>query len=194
MNDEPSGESTPPDDAPAEPDEVTGANATDRTAPETDTYTTDVRRLDSRVRWLWVGRAILLGLVAGGTTLAITYSAAPEWEWVSVVVFGLVAGLGTTHGLLLYRSWRYEVRDDSLLLERGVLTHVKTVVPYVRVQHVDNSHGPIERVVGLASLVVYTAGTRGADVTVPGLTPAEAEDLQTRLKVLAIESEGEDAV
>jgi membrane protein YdbS with pleckstrin-like domain len=67
-------------------------------------------------------------------------------------------------------------------------------VPYVRVQHIDTSRGPIERAVGLSTLVVYTAGSRGADVTISGLTPPEADDLQTRLKVLAIESEGEDAV
>jgi membrane protein YdbS with pleckstrin-like domain len=41
---------------------------------------------------------------------------------------------------------------------------------------------------------VYTAGSRGADVTVPGLTPVRADDLRERLKGLAIRSEGEDAV
>jgi membrane protein YdbS with pleckstrin-like domain len=90
--------------------------------------------------------------------------------------------------------WRYEVREDSLYLERGVLTRVRTVVPFVRVQHVDTSRSPTERVVGLASTVVYTAGSRGADVSVPGLAPDDADDLRERLKRLAIRSEGEDAV
>ena len=69
-----------------------------------------------------------------------------------------------------------------------------TVVPYVRIQHVDASRGPVERAFGLATTVVYTAGSRGADVSIPGLSPERAEDLQTRLKQLAIAAEGEDAV
>ena len=87
------------------------------------------------------------------------------------------------------------MRDDDLYLERGVLTRVNTVVPFVRVQHVDTQRGPVERAVGLASVVVYTAGSRGADVTIPGLTPDRADALQEKLRRLAIESEREsDAV
>ncbi|MCU4717407.1 PH domain-containing protein [Halapricum hydrolyticum] len=157
-------------------------------------YTTDVRTLDPRVRWLWVGRALVVALVLGGIATAATLALAPEWPWIGPAVFVLVAVLGAGHALLLYRSWSYEVREDSLLLDRGVITRVRTVVPYVRVQHIDTSRGPIERAAGLSSLVVYTAGSRGADVTIPGLRPWESTDLQTRLKALAIESEGEDAV
>jgi membrane protein YdbS with pleckstrin-like domain len=86
------------------------------------------------------------------------------------------------------------VRDDAIYLERGVFTRVRTVVPFVRIQHVDSSRGPVERVVGLGRVVVYTAGSRGADVTVPGLTPSSADDLRERLKRLAIRAEGDDAV
>jgi membrane protein YdbS with pleckstrin-like domain len=75
-----------------------------------------------------------------------------------------------------------------------VITHVRTVVPFVRVQHVDTQRGPVERALGLASVVVYTAGSRQADVTIPGLTPERADALQERLREMAIESEPEDAV
>ncbi|QSG10912.1 putative membrane protein YdbS, contains bPH2 (bacterial pleckstrin homology) domain [Halapricum desulfuricans] len=157
-------------------------------------YTTDVRTLDPRVRWLWVGRALVVALILGAIATAGALAALPQWPWIGPAVFVLVATLGVGHALLLYRSWSYEVREDSMLLDRGVITRIRTVVPYVRVQHIDTSRGPIERAVGLSSLVVYTAGSRGADVTIPGLRPREATDLQTRLKALAIESEGEDAV
>jgi membrane protein YdbS with pleckstrin-like domain len=161
---------------------------------DSEAYTTDIRTLDARVRWLWIGRALLFGLLAGGVATVVAFFVNSAWLWVGPLLFVLVAGIGITHSILLYRSWSYEVREDSLFLDRGVITRVQTVVPYVRVQHIDTSRGPIERAVGLSTLVVYTAGSRGADVTISGLTPPEADDLQTRLKVLAIESEGEDAV
>ena len=114
--------------------------------------------------------------------------------WVGTVVATVVFALAAVLAVLRYRSWAYEVRDDSLYLERGVITNVTTVVPYVRIQHVDASRGPIERAFGLATTVVYTAGSRGADVSIPGLSPERAEDLQARLKQLTIAAEGEDAV
>lgn len=94
----------------------------------------------------------------------------------------------------LYRSWGYRLDDDALELERGVITSVETAVPYVRVQHVDTQRGPLDRLFGLGRVVVYTAGSRGADVTIPGLEPNQARELRNRLRDLAIESEPEDAV
>ncbi len=72
----------------------------------------------------------------------------------------------------------------------GVATD--TSVPYVRVQHVDTTRGPVERAIGLASVVVYTAGTRGADITIPGLRPVEPPSARTT-PCLANESEATDA-
>ena len=104
----------------------------------------------------------------------------------------VVVGLVWVH--LRYRIWSFRVREDALYLERGVITNVKTVAPHVRIQHVDTSRGPLERALGLSTLVVYTAGSRGADVSIPGLTTAEAADLQQRVKELAIAADGGDAL
>lgn len=152
------------------------------------------RTLDPRIRTVWVIQsgisAAILGVVA-----AIAFALLPVGgAWVGSAVFTGLFLVGVAFAVLRYRSWSYEVREDSLYLERGVLTRVKTVAPYVRIQHVDARRSPIERVFGLATTVVYTAGSRGADVSIPGLTPERAEDLQERLKQLAIAAEGEDAV
>lgn len=153
-----------------------------------------MNRLDPRIGFIWAGQAVLIGLAVGGVLTVVErfVSALPPETGLAVGV--AVAVGGGVLAALRYRYWRYEVRDDALYLERGVFTRVRTVVPYVRVQHVDASRGPLERLVGLASAVVYTAGSRGADVAVPGLTPSGADDLQERLKRLAIRAEGDDAV
>lgn len=153
-----------------------------------------MERLDSRVRIVWLATAVLTGLVVGalaGVGNALTVEAG---LWIGPATWLVLAAAGAGHALLHYRRWRFEVRTDALYIDRGVVTRVTTVAPYVRVQHVDVRRGPIERLLGLASVVVYTAGSRGADVSIPGLTPDRADDLQERLRDLAIESEGEDAV
>lgn len=151
--------------------------------------------LNPRVRLVWTVGAVVTATVLGAVAAAVDRFAFEVGTAVVVAVAGLALAAGVVHAVLKYRIWQFEVRDDDLYLERGVLTRVNTVVPFVRVQHVDTQRGPVERTLGLASVVVYTAGSRGADVTVPGLTPERADELQERLRRLAIESEREsDAV
>ncbi|MFC7204186.1 PH domain-containing protein [Haloferax namakaokahaiae] len=155
-------------------------------------------RLHPRIRLLWLLRAGILALVVGGGVALATRFAPVPLPVSSVVAAvglgGLVLVVGVASALLRYRAWQYEIRDDSLYLERGVLTKVRTVVPFVRIQHVDTRRSPTERIIGLASTIVYTAGSRGADVSVPGLALESADDLQDQLKRLAIRAEGDDAV
>jgi membrane protein YdbS with pleckstrin-like domain len=150
--------------------------------------------LHRRVQLLWFGVVVLIAsLVAGGLLLVGRFlievpEVAIAGLWVAIVVVGGI------HTLLRYRRWGFTLDDDSLFLVRGVLTRVDTSVPYVRVQHVDTQRGPIERAVGLGSVVVYTAGSRGADIEIPGLRPERATELRERLRDLAVESEAADAV
>ena len=158
-----------------------------------EAYTTDRRTLSPRVRVQWGARVLAATLVLGLVLSAAAgrFGADPRLGGAAALALGL---LGLVWVALRYRVWAYEVRTDALYLQRGVVTHTRTLAPYVRIQHVDTSRGPLERGLGLSTLVVYTAGSRGADVSVPGLTPEEATDLQDRLKKLAIEAEGGDAL
>ena len=162
--------------------------------PDVEELTGEPQTLEPAVQGVWMIQsgvsAAILGVIA-----AVAFSLfGPGDAWVGGVVFAVVLAIGIVFALLKYRIWMYQVRADSLFLRRGVLTRVNTVAPYVRIQHVDTRRGPIERVFGLATTVVYTAGSRGADVSIPGLTPERADDLQARLKQLAIAAEGDDAV
>ncbi|MCD2199505.1 PH domain-containing protein [Halobacterium sp. KA-4] len=153
-----------------------------------------MERLDSRVRLIWFLRVFVGSVVAGVIAAIVTGfvdSVTVSPLLVGGSVFAVLLVLGAIHVVLRYRAWRFEVREDTLYIERGVLVNVRTVVPFVRVQHVDARRGPIERALGLSSVVVYTAGSRGADVSIPGLVAERADDVQETLRRLAIESEPE---
>ncbi|GGM76685.1 membrane protein YdbS with pleckstrin-like domain [Halarchaeum rubridurum] len=157
-----------------------------------------MERLHTRVLLQWSAgalvTAVVLAAVAGVVASLDPVPVPVSPLAVAGVAFGIVFVLGVAYAVLRYRSWRYEVRADTLYIERGVLTRVETVVPYVRVQHVDSQRGPLERLLGLGTVVVYTAGSRGADVSIPGVAAERATALQERLRDLAIESEPTDAV
>lgn len=169
---------------------------------ETTDGSTDgsVERLHPRIRLVWAGGAVLVGLLVAVPAWLVGRFAPTFLSWLAspdavVLAVAVVVGvLGVVHAVLRYRVWRFQLQEDALYLERGVLTRVETAVPYVRVQHIDTQRGPIDRLAGLSSVVVYTAGSRGADVTVPGLRPDRARRLRDRLRELAVEAEPGDAV
>jgi membrane protein YdbS with pleckstrin-like domain len=58
-----------------------------------------------------------------------------------------------------------------------------SVVPYGRMQFVDVTAGPIERVFGLATVKLHTAAA-ATDARIPGLEQQEAARLRDRLSSL----------
>jgi len=82
-----------------------------------------------------------------------------------------------------FRAWGYRLDGDELNVARGVLTRTHSIMPLQRVQHIDVGQGAIARRFGLAELVVHTAGTHGATVTIPGLALAEAERLRDAIRL-----------
>ena len=77
-----------------------------------------------------------------------------------------------------YRRLRYRLTERILQVVRGWLFHTDTVVPLVRVQHLDVVRGPLDKMFGTASLVLHTAGTHNSMITVPGLAPERAIEMR----------------
>ncbi|MBM4061200.1 MAG: hypothetical protein FJ265_08910 [Planctomycetes bacterium] len=82
---------------------------------------------------------------------------------------------------LAFLRWRYGFRDDLLLMRYGILFVEERAVPVARMQHVDLLRGPIERLFGLATLIVFTAGNEGSAFRVPGLSVRRAQELRDRI-------------
>ena len=78
----------------------------------------------------------------------------------------------------VHRRLKYRLTDRLLQVVRGWLFHTDTVVPLVRVQHLDVVRGPLDKMFGTASLVVHTAGTHNSIVTLPGLAPERAAEIR----------------
>jgi uncharacterized protein len=81
-----------------------------------------------------------------------------------------------------YRAWGYWMDGEELRLQRGVWTRLHTLVPLDHVQHIDVSQGPLERSLGICSLVLHTAGTLHSQIVVPGLTRDNAERMRDEIR------------
>lgn len=151
-----------------------------------------LQSLNNRIRYLWTTTSALIFIIIGSIISALLSIAIGASAFVLPPLF-LV--LGAFYGLKRYSNWGFEVRDDHLYIEHGVLKKTYSMVPFVRVQHIDTDRGPLDRMLGLSVLRVYTAGSKGADIRIPGLEKANASELQEKLRDSAISSEkGFDAV
>jgi uncharacterized protein len=82
-----------------------------------------------------------------------------------------------------YLAWSYQERDEDLVVSRGVMFRRQSVVPYGRMQFVDVTAGPLERMFKLSTVKLHTAAA-ASDARIPGLEPAEAARLRDRLAEL----------
>ena len=82
----------------------------------------------------------------------------------------------------IFRRLGWRTGGEQLQVVRGWLVHVDTIVPFVRVQHIDVSRSPLDKMFGTATLVVHTAGTHNNVVVVPGLAPDRADALRSMIR------------
>lgn len=108
---------------------------------------------------------------------------------------GAYVGAGIFAVLVIWLLWLipaqvkklgWKETADELLLSRGKVFHTYTVVPYGRIQFVDVTAGPIERIFGLKSVELHTASA-SSDSSISGLVAAEADALRDRLAIQARE-------
>jgi uncharacterized protein len=83
---------------------------------------------------------------------------------------------------LRWKRWRYEVREQEIELQYGVFIVKRTLIPMIRVQHVDTLQGPLLRKYQLSTVTVSTAATVHE---IPALDMEEAESLRTSISRLA---------
>ena len=129
-----------------------------------------------------IGLVALLGLpplLAAAITAIVS---APGWLPPALAA---AAAAGAAAGWILatarHRRTSYRLGGDGLHIRRGIWWREETVVPRTRVQHLDLERGPLERRLGLATLVVHTAGTRQHAVQLGGLDEGRARDVRDAL-------------
>ncbi|PAE15649.1 hypothetical protein CHH91_13920 [Virgibacillus sp. 7505] len=83
---------------------------------------------------------------------------------------------------LRWRRWRYEVFEQEIYIQSGIFIVTQTIVPMIRVQHVDTEQGPVLKKFGLATVSVSTAATTH---NIPALALEEALELRDRIGILA---------
>lgn len=95
----------------------------------------------------------------------------------AIALFAVIVAPGR-----IYRRLGYRIDERLLQAVRGWLVHVDTLVPFVRVQHIDVTRSLLDKMFGTASLVVHTAGTHNSMVRIDGLAPDRAVEMRDAIR------------
>lgn len=140
-------------------------------------------RIERRTVLWWVLRALLTYglLVVGLAVAAVVWDAGRVWLLPLLVLAGAVL---VAHALVA-PAWRFavhrwETTDEAVYALTGWYVREWRVAPLSRVQTVDAVRGPLEQLLGLATLRVTTASSSGA-ITIVGLDHRLAAETADRL-------------
>ena len=133
-----------------------------------------------RIRGTFAGAVLIAA--AAVAEIALRSELPLPWGVLLVPALLIAAYLALWSPPRRYRAWGYWMDGEELRLQRGVWTRVHTVVPLDHVQHIDVSQGPVERTLGICSLVLHTAGTLHSQIVVPGLTRDSAERMRDEIR------------
>lgn len=149
--------------------------------PPINTIARDAVKAWKITAWIYVGVLWILTIALAVLTGIFHLS---FWLITVVVVF---SGLCTYFfafllPVLRWKRWRYEVFDQEIYIQYGILVVSRTLVPMIRVQHVDTKQGPILKKYQLASVTISTAATTHE---IPALLEEDASELRDKISALA---------
>lgn len=138
---------------------------------------------------LWGNLLFFAGTMTVGLWWLMLPDPSPQllsYSWLLLPLWGLLMA----YLVFSYRCIGYVVREQDIGLYSGVVFRRLVVQPYTRLQHVEISRGPLERLWGLATIKLFSAGGALHSLAVPGLDLGTAEALREyilRSRGLAIE-------
>ncbi|WP_138755181.1 PH domain-containing protein [Paenibacillus sinopodophylli] len=150
------------------------------------------RELTKRLHRDYVKVYRISELISNGIFLAFIiayFICASIWEW--TLLPGWIALFICAVSLVLftwifpqitYKRFQYELFENELEIQSGLVFISNVLIPMVRVQHVELESGPLMRKYDLASVSVVTAATTHK---ISGLKLGEAQQLKLRIGSLA---------
>lgn len=141
-------------------------------------------RPSPKAKLLWAINAALFWIFPFAGQIVWLVMDSKTDTWLHVAVFVVTAVLAAAH-ILGVPVWRYavhrwEVSDTAVHTRTGWFMQESRIAPISRVQTVDTERGPIDRLLGLATVTVTTASSAGA-VKISALDQAVADQTVARL-------------
>ncbi|MEO1627199.1 MAG: PH domain-containing protein [Bacteroidota bacterium] len=100
--------------------------------------------------------------------------------WAYIIYFAIVAAVGTAVlSILSYFKFFFYIRDEELVIEKGILQKTKLNIPFDRIQTINFQQNLIHQVFNVISLEVDTAGSSQKEFAISALEKDQAEFIRS---------------
>ncbi|MGB0250256.1 MAG: PH domain-containing protein, partial [Flavobacteriales bacterium] len=113
--------------------------------------------------------------IIAGAAVSDNLRAYGEWIGLGVLIIACLSAV------VQYWKFTFQVTDDALVIRRGLLERERITIAFERIQMVNLEQSLWQRVFGVMSLKVDTAGSSGAEVELAALKVQDAKALKAVL-------------
>jgi membrane protein YdbS with pleckstrin-like domain len=143
------------------------------------------------VLWWTLQGAVFWGVLVVAVGVGQYFAGSPLWM---LLVLGALVVVAVVD-LIIEPRWRYrvhrwEVTEQAVYVQSGVLVREWRIAPLSRVQTVDSQRGPMQQSLGLATVTVTTASASGP-LKIHGLAQDDAAALVDRLTAITEATPGD---
>jgi membrane protein YdbS with pleckstrin-like domain len=150
--------------------------------------------LEKKYLWssMFSNGIFMLLLLGGAIGLPFIFSELEDYSIYLVLFWMLLAAVSTALVVFGFHYKGYALRNRDVIFREGLVFRSTAVVPFNRVQHAEVNQGPVDRLLNLSSLHIYTAGGSSSDLSIPGLTPERAQQLRDFIIIKTTTSDEEE--
>jgi len=149
-----------------------------------------MRQLNPKAVWVfflpqflgWLVVVLFFGFIILATVLDTGESiSVATWVVYVLLILFILAAIIYVWAKLNYNFYRFDLTDNGLHIERGVIIKKYILIPYEKIQNVDIYRGILARVLGLSDISFETAGSVSTEGKLPALFQKDAVQIQSDL-------------
>lgn len=136
-------------------------------------------KMSKKAKTIWRIRltlaAILLSVLTGGVfAVSVPVGTIVAIVWLTVYFFGIILYVP-----LAYRACSFDINDEFLTVKKGIILNRYIVVNIHRVLYIEFFQSPLQRKMGVYSIIVHTAGSL---ISIGELEPETAFHIRSVIK------------
>lgn len=127
----------------------------------------EYNRLNENAKKAWRVSSLITLIILGGILIWLRIGFAykiDKWRFsfvidiiLAIIIIILVLDV-VINPIIEYKQWKYIITEDRIEFVHGIYFLTTTIIPIVRIQHIDIKEGPINRIYKLSKIEIHTAG------------------------------------
>lgn len=150
----------------------------------------EIKQLDSKAILYFMPQTLIIFfflIIVIIYFLSIVTPPDPNNKYIVFFLFILWPLISLFTAKLIRNSWKYQLTEKAIKIEKGVIWKKYISIPYNKIQNIDIYRGIIDRILGLSKVQIQTAGYSitkygvTSEGQLPGLNKNTAETLREAL-------------